>query len=205
MVRWSLALLAVGSVAVGVAMIASANNSFLNVHNWRLAGYGPQPHKVTLCHQGHEISVDEDAVPAHLAQGDTVGPCPAYVPEKGSAGNDHIVIKGDKPTSIYDPKGNNTIHGNNADDKIRTGSGDDKIYTGNGNNKVVSGGGADVIHAGKGHNTIFSGPGNDVIYVRNGMSDFVNCGPGVDTVYADGTKLDTVKGCEHVHRGTAKR
>lgn len=33
-------------------------------------------HKVTICHKGHTISVDRHAVPAHLAHGDTVGPCP---------------------------------------------------------------------------------------------------------------------------------
>jgi hypothetical protein len=33
-------------------------------------------HKVTICHKGHTISVDRHAVPAHLAHGDTLGPCP---------------------------------------------------------------------------------------------------------------------------------
>jgi hypothetical protein len=40
-------------------------------------------HKVLICHippgnpdNAHTISVDESAVPAHLAHGDTLGPCP---------------------------------------------------------------------------------------------------------------------------------
>jgi hypothetical protein len=37
------------------------------------AQYG---HKVTICHKGHTISVDEHAVPAHRKHGDTIGPCP---------------------------------------------------------------------------------------------------------------------------------
>jgi hypothetical protein len=32
--------------------------------------------KVTICHKGHTISVPTTALPAHLAHGDTVGPCP---------------------------------------------------------------------------------------------------------------------------------
>ncbi|HKO18222.1 MAG TPA: hypothetical protein VJU82_04985 [Acidobacteriaceae bacterium] len=32
--------------------------------------------KLTMCHNGHEISIDVHAVPAHLAIGDTVGSCP---------------------------------------------------------------------------------------------------------------------------------
>src|SRR4051794_32008795 len=39
-----------------------------------------QYNKVTLCHHGHEISVAESAVAAHLAQGDTLGKCPAFAP-----------------------------------------------------------------------------------------------------------------------------
>jgi hypothetical protein len=33
--------------------------------------------KVTVCHNGHEITIAEAALPAHLAHGDTLGPCPA--------------------------------------------------------------------------------------------------------------------------------
>jgi hypothetical protein len=34
-----------------------------------------QYHKVKLCHKGHTIEVDEHAVAAHLAHGDTLGAC----------------------------------------------------------------------------------------------------------------------------------
>jgi hypothetical protein len=32
--------------------------------------------KVLMCHNGNTIFVSENAVPAHLRQGDTIGPCP---------------------------------------------------------------------------------------------------------------------------------
>ncbi len=34
-----------------------------------------KPHKVTICHKGRTIEVDEHAVQAHLRHGDTLGPC----------------------------------------------------------------------------------------------------------------------------------
>lgn len=34
-----------------------------------------QPQKVTICHKGHTITIAQSALPAHLAHGDTVGPC----------------------------------------------------------------------------------------------------------------------------------
>src|SRR4051794_36715453 len=50
--------------------------------------------KVTLCHKGHEISVSRNALPAHLAHGDTIGPCPVYAPPvHGTAGDDSINLK----------------------------------------------------------------------------------------------------------------
>ena len=36
----------------------------------------PRPRKVAICHEGRTIMVDERAVPAHLAHGDTLGRCP---------------------------------------------------------------------------------------------------------------------------------
>jgi uncharacterized protein YraI len=37
---------------------------------------GQENHKVTICHKGHTITIDESALPAHLAHGDTLGACP---------------------------------------------------------------------------------------------------------------------------------
>ena len=35
----------------------------------------PAPKKVTVCHKGHAIEISENALSAHLAHGDTEGPC----------------------------------------------------------------------------------------------------------------------------------
>jgi len=35
----------------------------------------PPPSKVKICHKGHTITVSQNAVNAHLAHGDTIGPC----------------------------------------------------------------------------------------------------------------------------------
>ena len=43
-------------------------------------GKGKGREKVTLCHNGHTITVAKPAVPAHLRHGDTLGPCHAAVP-----------------------------------------------------------------------------------------------------------------------------
>lgn len=32
--------------------------------------------KITICHKGNTITISSDALPAHLAHGDTIGPCP---------------------------------------------------------------------------------------------------------------------------------
>ena len=39
------------------------------------AAYGPND-KVTICHNGHEITVSRNAQDAHLGHGDTLGTCP---------------------------------------------------------------------------------------------------------------------------------
>jgi hypothetical protein len=159
--------------------------------------------KVTVCHRGHEISVSQDALAAHLAQGDTIGKCPVYAPPvQGTAGNDSINLKNSRANSvIVDTKGDNTIVTNNKDNKVTTGAGNDKITTGKGANLVKSGAGADTIVS-KGKDTIFAGAGNDTINVRNGKANFVNCGPGRDVVIADSAKLDYVaNNCEVVRRG----
>jgi hypothetical protein len=47
-----------------------------------ITGHAP-PKQVTLCHKGRTITVSEAAVPAHMAHGDTLGPCPVVLCHKG--------------------------------------------------------------------------------------------------------------------------
>jgi hypothetical protein len=51
-------------------------------------GKGKGQEKVTLCHNGHTITVGAPAVPAHQAHGDTLGPCPC----EGKNNNDPCTI-----------------------------------------------------------------------------------------------------------------
>lgn len=161
--------------------------------------------KVTLCHNGHEITVAKEAVPAHLAQGDTVGPCPVFAPPTiAAAGSTLDLSKSRANNVILANKGDNTIRTNNKDNRVTTGAGNDVINTGKGTNLVRSGAGNDTIES-HGKDTIFAGAGNDTIDVRNGKTNFVNCGSGRDVVIADPANLDFVaNNCEVVRRGKFK-
>lgn len=44
--------------------------------------YGPK--KVQVCHKGHTITINRNALPAHLRHGDTVGPCPPRSKKHGA-------------------------------------------------------------------------------------------------------------------------
>jgi Ca2+-binding RTX toxin-like protein len=139
--------------------------------------------KVLICHKGHEINVDENAVPAFLSQGDTLGKCPA----------------GGFTPPIVGTNGNDTLTAGNGAKKVNAGGGNDVIKGGNGNQRLSGGAGNDTITAGTGHNVIYGGPGDDTINANQGTSDFVDGGPGVDTCHVD--KIDIVKNCEHVTTG----
>src|SRR4051812_49160771 len=43
--------------------------------------------KVTICHKGKTITVDENAVPAHMAHGDSRGACGSAKPARGGTAN----------------------------------------------------------------------------------------------------------------------
>lgn len=162
--------------------------------------------KVTLCHRGHEITVAQQAVPAHLAQGDTIGACPEFAPPTILAAGSSTDLSRTKTNAvIVATKGDNTIKTNNKDNKVTTGAGADTITTGKGTNLVKSGAGADTIVS-HGKDTIFSGAGDDTINVRNGKTNFVNCGSGRDVVIADPANLDFVgNSCEVVKRAKFKK
>lgn len=161
---------------------------------------------VTLCHNGHEIEVSKNAVPAHLAQGDTPGKCPVFAPPvHGTAADDRLDLSRSRANSvIVDTQGNNTIKTGNGTNHVTTGKGNDVIETGKGVNLVKTGAGNDTINS-HGKDSIFAGAGDDTINVRNGKSNFVNCGSGRDIVIADPANLDFVSNsCEVVRRAKFK-
>jgi Ca2+-binding RTX toxin-like protein len=81
------------------------------------------------------------------------------------------------------------------------GPGDDTL-TGTGAANTLDGGdGNDTITGGKGVDGLYGGPGDDVIDSRDGQVDVVDCGPGTDTVNADG--VDAITGCERRGKGVA--
>ncbi len=63
--------LAVALPLTAFAITSTGGGTFLG--NVSAAGYGQD--KIDMCHNGHTISVPAPAVPAHQAQGDTIGAC----------------------------------------------------------------------------------------------------------------------------------
>lgn len=64
------ALLAAASVGMFAAFAGTGAGSISGEQEYQ---YG---HKRTICHRSVTIEVDESSVDAHLAHGDTLGPCP---------------------------------------------------------------------------------------------------------------------------------
>ena len=77
-----------------------------------------------------------------------------------------------------------------GDDRIRAGEGDDIVYGGDG---------ADTLVGGLGVDWLFGAAGNDRIFARDGVSDVIDGGPGVDRAWVD--QNDRVSGVEVVDRG----
>jgi Tol biopolymer transport system component len=103
------------------------------------------------------------------------------------------------PCTLVGTKGRDHLQGTAQADRICALGGADWINGGAGNDHLGGGAGNDTIIGGSGHDTILGGPGNDVIRARDGERDWIDCGPGTDTVHAD--RVDVVaRGCESVLR-----
>ena len=104
-----------------------------------------------------------------------------------------------------------SITGTNGDDQIKGTSKAEEISGLKGDDEITDGLGADTVYGDRGVDNLISyggdtsvdyfygGGGNDIIQSRDipAVKDYVNCGSGVDHVYAD--KADVVsKNCERV-------
>lgn len=65
---------ATGALTQHVSSIASDLVPTTSSHPYPYGPYGAHE-KTTMCHNGVTITVDDAAVPAHLAEGDTLGEC----------------------------------------------------------------------------------------------------------------------------------
>ena len=113
-----------------------------------------------------------------------------------------IVDAGSGKDRVYSDEGDVTVAAGPGNDIVIAGggravvdgrAGDDRIRTGPFDDQVTGGFGADSID---------TGAGNDQIKVKDKKRDRVQCGPGQDSVIADGA--DLLIGCEDVHTRGAR-
>jgi Ca2+-binding RTX toxin-like protein len=125
--------------------------------------------------------------------------------ENSITGTDQTdVLSGTGQTErIFGLGGGDQLNGGGGSDLIKGGQGQDELGDGYGKDAVYGGGGADNL-IGQGGDTsadhFYGGRGDDLFQPRDvpAVKDFVGCGAGTDTVYAD--EADVVEGdCERVN------
>lgn len=87
--------------------------------------------------------------------------------------------------------------GTRGPDELRGTASDERLFSFGGSDTVYGGDGSDLIDPGNGEDVVFAGPGNDRVRAFDGDRDFVDCGAGLDTAYAD--REDRTIGCEERH------
>lgn len=118
-------------------------------------------------------------------------------------GTDHTdILSGTRQAErISGLGGGDQINGGGGTDLVRGGLGADELSDGLGRDTVYGGAGVDNL-IGYGDTSLdyfYAGGGDDTVQSRDvpAVKDFVDCGAGTDTVYAD--KADVVGGdCERV-------
>ena len=96
-----------------------------------------------------------------------------------------------------------TLLGGSGADAIAGGEAADEVSGGEGNDSVAGGAGDDVLSGDAGADVLDGGDGADRIAARDGEADRITCGPGVDTLDADGADVvaaDCEYGDAHRHR-----
>ena len=124
----------------------------------------------------------------------------------GTDGDDTII--GTKSNDYINGKlGNDKINGQSGDETICGDGGDDKISGGAGNDWLI---GDDFLCKGSaeiGADNLAGGPGNDILVhghawtaESDGHKDILDCGPGLDTAYANlSIDHDVVSNCETIN------
>ena len=90
-----------------------------------------------------------------------------------------------------------TLLGGPGADRLQGGAAGDEFSGGEGDDVLEGGGGDDAINGDVGVDTVDGGPGADWLITRDGLTDIVRCGEGVDVVDAD-TLDDVAADCEQV-------
>jgi len=97
-----------------------------------------------------------------------------------------LLVGTKQPDIIWGLGGNDRIDGLRRGDELRGGPGVDIVWGRSGADTIYGGRGGDRLRAGYGMDTVTAGPGNDAVWVAGDAAvDTVDCGTGVDVVYAD--------------------
>jgi hypothetical protein len=153
--------------------------------------------------EGCEHVYDEPGV-IHMPCADRGTPGPETL--LGTEGEDRCVA-GAGADDLEGRGGDDVLVGEAGDDRLFGRFGRDTLLGGDGADELEGGRGADVLRGGAGNDrlnggydpdVVAGGPGADRIIARGGGRDRIDCGPGVDTVYAD--SRDRLRGCERVRR-----
>lgn len=93
-----------------------------------------------------------------------------------------------------------TPRGSEAGERLGGQAGNDELYGFGGDDLLAGGEGDDELYGGPGRDLLLGGEGDDFIEARDGVVEYVDCGPGKDTAGVDaGDRL--APGCETVFPG----
>ena len=95
--------------------------------------------------------------------------------------------------------GDSSVEAGGGGDTVTMGTGTDSAGGGPGNDAITTGAGNDTINPGPGADVVNSGEGNDTINARDGESDQIDCGNGIDVTIVDAVDVLS-SDCESVDR-----
>jgi serralysin len=110
---------------------------------------------------------------------------------EGVAGG-YTIANGVVIERAYSGSGNDTLHGNDADNLLNSGDGDDEVNGNGGEDRIFGKDGNDTITGGSGDDTVTAGNDNDLVSGDAG-DDVLKGSGGLDTIYG-GNDNDSLYG-----------